>query len=151
MRKKNPQNQRKWIGIKKETRIYIEFELRDYHKTVAQLNESYNNLLNESPPPPDGMPHGTDVGNPTENKVIRLLTCRQFKYMTEIVEAISLVLDSLPSDKLEYVKLKYWTQPQHLNDSGIAYKIGCDKTTLWRWNEEIISKIAMALGIIAPH
>jgi RinA family phage transcriptional activator len=139
---------RGWRGLKKTIKAYIEAELRDFNQTKKDLEEARDNLLNLSPGPADGMPRGTATSDPTYRGVARLMTNRRIKYMERVVGGIQLVLDELPQEKVQLVELKYWTRPQTLTDQGIAQKIGCDRTTLWRWCDGICLAIAIELGLV---
>ena len=50
-----------------------------YHQTVWQIRDYYrlkeqaDAILEESPPPPDGQPHGTSIGDQVAVKAIRLI------------------------------------------------------------------------------
>jgi RinA family phage transcriptional activator len=135
------------LNIKHELLKYIEAEIRDYHRTRAALEELRGDILDESPPPPDGMPKGSRVSNPTLNRTQRLLTCRQVQYYSRVLSALSIVLDNLPPEKYKLVKLTYWTQPQTLTPTGIAMKLNCGRNTFYRWRREICEAVARELGM----
>jgi RinA family phage transcriptional activator len=140
--------QRGVVGIKRQIKVYIEAELRDYHQTKREYEEMRDNLLNASAKPPDGMPKGTATGDSTYQRTERLMTNRRLKYMEKVITGIENVLGELPPEKYQLVELKYWAKPQTLTDAGIAQKIGCDRTTLWRWADGICLAIGIELGII---
>lgn len=129
-------------------RLYIESELRGYHDTMKELEEARGDVLNESPLPPDGMPRGTETSDPTFNKVMKLNTCARINYMCRITYAIGNVIWALPPEKLELVRLKYWTKPQRLTDVGIAMKLNCHPNTFYLWRAEICKAIAKGLGMM---
>ena len=134
--------------MKKELRAYIECELRDYHKTLSDIANLRDNLLNESPSPPDGMPRGGGTtSDPTFKRAARLITCRQLEYMCRAVEAIAAALDRLPPEKVRLVELKYWVSPQTLTDYGIAHELPCSVQTFYNWRNEICNLIAKELGM----
>lgn len=60
VKKKNPY----WMD--REIYMQMFYLVRSYPK----LAKKRQNILYASPPPPDGMPRGTSVGNPTEQKAI---------------------------------------------------------------------------------
>jgi RinA family phage transcriptional activator len=135
-------------GMKKEIRVYIEAELRDYHKTKAELEELRDDMLNESPGPPDGMPRGSETSDPTFNRFKRLLTCRQVRYLARVFEGVSVVLDRLPEEKYQLVKLTYWSKPQTLTPVGISIRLNCGRNTYFRWRDGICEEIARELGML---
>lgn len=63
-----------------EHNVYMQvyYKLRDYDR----LKKEKLDILYGSPEPPDGMPRGSDVGNPTEQKVLKMA------YIDEQLEAI---------------------------------------------------------------
>lgn len=55
-------------------KINIENELRHFYDNSDKLKEIREEILDGSPPPPDGQPKGNAAGNPTESKVIKMNT-----------------------------------------------------------------------------
>ena len=49
----------------------MENELYQYWDNKKELEEMQNNILDESPNPPDGLPRGNKTSNPTEQKEIK--------------------------------------------------------------------------------
>ena len=140
--------------MRKDIRIYIERELSDFHitlKEIEQVDDLREDILNESPPPPDGLPRGGEVSDPTLNRFVKLdklTTCRRMNQMHKTVYAIKGVVDELPPEKLKLVQLKYWTRPQTLTDTGIALKLNCHPNTFYLWRNGICEAIARNLGLI---
>ena len=134
--------------MRKDIRLHVEAELRDYHRTRKALAELKDDLLNTSPSPPDGMPRGSEVSDPTYNKAQKLLTCRQVRYHARVLAALNVALDSLPPEKYRLVELTYWTQPQTLTPVGIAMKLNCGRNTYYRWRDEICEDVARQLGML---
>ncbi len=134
--------------MNKGLRLYIEAELRGYHETMIELEALHDDMINESPLPPDGMPRGGETSDPTFNKTMKLLTCKRLNQMHRVTYAIGNVVWSLPPDKLKLVKLKYWTRPQTLTDTGIAMKLCCHPKTFYLWRAEICKAIANELGML---
>ena len=134
--------------MKKEIRVYVESELRDYHQIKQDLRVLREDILNESPTPPDGMPRSTEISDPTYRKTQKLLTSRQIKYLANLFACVTEVLNELPPEKYELVKVTYWTKPQTLTPVGIALKLNCGRNTYYRWRDEICEEIARKLGIL---
>lgn len=132
--------------MKRELRIYIEAELRDYHRNKAELDEAYEQMMGESPVIQEG-PRGSGISNPTQAKALRLLTCRRLNYMTNIHISITNALDKMGEERYRLVELKYWERPRKLTDAGIAMELNIDRRTLYRWTEQICMMIAMEMGI----
>lgn len=62
--------------------------IRDHDRKVAE----YNRLVEESPPPPDGMPRGYSIGNPTERDGIKRADLRV------AIDAVKDALESIPEE-----------------------------------------------------
>jgi RinA family phage transcriptional activator len=110
-----------------------------------------DDILNRSPAPPDGMPRGTEVSNPTLSKIVKrdqLLTCRRTNQMHRTTYAISRVLIQLPSEKTKLVELKYWQHPRQYTDIGIAMYLHISERALYNWIDDILTAIAIELGYI---
>lgn len=134
--------------MKRQIKVYIEAELRDYHQTKKEYEEMRDNLLNASAGPPDGMPRGTATGDSTYQRVERLVTNRRLKYMEKVITSIENVIGELSPEKYQLVELKYWAKPQTLTDYGIAQKIGCGRATVFRWLEGICLAVGVEMGIV---
>lgn len=134
--------------MNKGLRLYIEAEIRDYHQTMIELESMRDDVLNESPPPSDGMPRGTETSDPTFNRTMKLITCKRINQMHRVTHAIGNIVWSLPPDKLKLIKLKYWTKPQQLTDVGVAMKLNCHPNTYYLWRNEICRAIARELGML---
>jgi len=134
--------------MNKGLRLYIEAEIRGYHDTMIELEALRDDMINESPLPPDGMPRGTETSDPTFNKTMKLLTCKRLNQMHRVTYAIGNVVWSLPPDKLKLVKLKYWTKPQQLTDVGVAMQLNCTPKTFYNWRAEICRAIAKEMGMM---
>jgi hypothetical protein len=78
--------------------------VRDYDR----MKTEYEMLIEESPPPPDGMPRGTKTGDPTSAKALRL---------SDLKRKITAVEEGLATVPEEYRKSVY------LN---VAYRIPYD-------------------------
>jgi RinA family phage transcriptional activator len=134
--------------LKRQIKVYIEAELRDYYQTKKEYEEMRDNLLNASGRPPDGMPRGGSQSDTTYQRVERLVTNRRLKYMEKVITSIENVMSELPPEKYQLVELKYWAKPQTLTDYGIAQKIGCGRATVFRWLEGICLAVGVEMGIV---
>jgi RinA family phage transcriptional activator len=133
---------------RKELRAYIEAELRGYHQTMIDLEAMRDDVINESPAPPDGMPRGTKTSDPTFTHAMKLINCQRLNQMYRVTYAIGNVVWSLPPDKQKLVQLTYWTKPQTLTAVGIAMKLNCHPNTFYLWRNEICKAIARELGML---
>lgn len=135
------------MKMRKEIRVYVEAELRDFSATKKAWELLQEDCIHETPIF-DGQPKGSTVGNPTESKVIKLITNRRLAQLERTIKAIEHVIMNLPEDKFRLVQLKYWAHPRTLTDEGIAQEIGIDRATLYRWTDGIIKAIGVEMGLI---
>jgi len=137
--------------MKKQTKIYIEAELRDYKQTLQELAGLRDDLLNTSSGALDGMPRGTETSDPTYQKVSRLIMDRRIKRLELVVNGIEKIISQLDAEKMWLVELKYWQKPRQLTNAGIARRMSIDKRTVIRWSSSICYAIALELGEVKQN
>ncbi len=137
------------MKLRRETKIFIEAELRDYNDTLRAISEERQDLLLSSPVRDSSEGTSYGIGNPTEAKAIQLTTNKRIRRMEQTCKAIEAVINALPEDKYRLVEMKYWATPRILTDEGIAREIGCDRRTLYRWNDSIVLAIGIQLGLVS--
>lgn len=130
------------------TRRHIENLLRSYKEMYKEYEELRQDILNESPLPPDGMPRGGETSDPTHGKVVRLMSNPRLRNMEVTIRAISNVMACLPPEKVRLIELKYWARPQILTDEGIAIELNCGVATVYRWTNRVIEDVAYELGYV---
>lgn len=69
----------------------------------------------------------------------------RWRALERLTGAISRLLDSLPDNKRRFVELKYFQQKSHV---AVAAALYVDERTLSRWRDEILSKLALNLGLL---
>lgn len=84
--------------------------IRDYNRKLAE----YNSIVEESPPPPDGMPRGSQKGNPTERDGIRRAE------LHDGIKAIENALASIPEEYRQGVWDNVMDYKRYPDDSGVA-------------------------------
>ena len=57
----------------KREKAFVELEMSRYLLYKKEIEVERERILNMSPLPPDGMPRGNSVSNPTESKAIKLI------------------------------------------------------------------------------
>ncbi len=132
----------------RDVRAYVEMELENYNDTRRELAELINDILEASPPPPDGMPRGSTPGDPTAQKATRLTTSKRIQYLEQTIKAIESVVDNLDPERLRLVELRYWQRPRRYTDEGIALKLNVSRMTMYRWNVDICRAVAVRLGVL---
>ena len=125
---------------------HIEQELYDYHKNKLELEQIKNDICEESPAFEEGMPRGTDCGNPTESKGLRIATSRDILWLERRIRAIEKVLSIFKNDKtmLDLIENKYFKR--ELTDIGVAKKLNIGTTTYYRKRRRLLEELKIYLG-----
>ncbi len=99
---------RKQYKVPYHIREYVKKELYQYWDNKEGLKELEADIIEESPPPPDGQPRGNGTGQPTERKAIKLEQTISTKRMIKIqknINAIEKAFKKLPDEEMEVVEL----------------------------------------------
>jgi RinA family phage transcriptional activator len=133
--------------LKTDRRVYkyIEFELYHYSEYKKNIENMRESILESSPEPPDGMPKGNNLGNPTESKALKLITVPSMLKMEQIINVVEKVLQNSTEIHRQIFKMKYVKCRRDI------YKM-CDELhvsyeTFNRRKNELISHVAEELGI----
>ncbi|MBK5254332.1 MAG: hypothetical protein JJE03_07760 [Peptostreptococcaceae bacterium] len=111
-----------------------------YHQTIWQIREYYrlksqvDAILEESPSPPDGQPHGTGIGDEVACKVIR----RENKM--SVIKVIEKEKNAIPKEYRDGV----WDNIQF----GAPYPMDADRTTYGRYKSRFVYNIAKGLYLL---
>ena len=87
------------------TKKRVREELYGYWDNLKKLEELKKEIIEESPPPPDGMPKGNSVGNPTESKALRMMTSRAIMVVSERLHYIQNAIDRLNEEEKEILEI----------------------------------------------
>lgn len=126
--------------LTKNTYRYIENEIRLYKYTEKELSRLKNDLINESSIAPEI--RGSEVGNPTLNKVLKLSLNKKITEMEKTVKAIEKVYRTLTGNRKEVME-EYWRG--RYTTPGLAGKLAVDETTVRRWKRYIVYSVAIEL------
>ncbi len=134
--------------LPKDIKGYLESELRAYPKTKQELEALKMDIILESPlfEPGAGV-RTSGLSKPVERSVLALEKNKRISYLDRLIRAIETVLAAIPPEKYKLVELKYWQTPRCLTDEGIARIIACSRPTVWRWSQEIVTAIAVEMGM----
>ena len=122
----------------------VENELRQYYNNLEILKEEEKNILDESPAPPDGQPKGNGVGNPTENKVLKLNT-RTLLLTRRRLDGITKVKEALCKEDKDLFELIY--KEGFTARLAYTYK-GISEDTFYNVKRKIQYLVAIELGYI---
>jgi len=131
--------------MKREVQKYIEWELRQYYQSRAELHEIKSDIIDSTPAGQTGRSSGPS--NPTEAKAGRLLSNKRIKKLEETLVAIEYTYNEIDEDKKRLVELMYFKRPRTLTDIGIAHNLCIGRRTLYRWRTEILYRIAKEMGL----
>lgn len=129
----------------------IETELYNYKNTVKELMFLESEIIEGSPPPNEaiGASRGIDISNPTQSKVMRLMTSAELADKRRKVDAIEFMLrmvDISPNQsKKELLQMKYFEQ--RYNNEEIMERLNIRRATFFKWQRHIVGLVASRLGL----
>lgn len=140
----NQQTEGGILNIKVDKRIYryIEYELYHYQQYKREIKEIREEILESGSFWGNGTPRGNKIGNPTEDKTVKLMTTPALLQMEKIIKAVENVLPNLSKRHREifdmvYIKgrtdrymlcdeLHISYETFNLNRREIVFKVGCE-------------------------
>ena len=125
--------------------------LINYHDIKSQYDQDRERILENSPPPPDGMPRGSSVGNKTASAGIALASLAVTE--TWLIVIAELVAGLTADDKL-LLRLKR-THEKHVSGKStkkiIAKELGVNVKTVYNRWQGILEKgqeLAVRRGLL---
>lgn len=135
----------KKIRIDKRLYRYIEYELYHYEQYKKDIQVQRNRII-DGATTNDGQPKGTDIGNPTEMKGIKLMTSASIVSMERVVRAVDNALKSLGVQHDQIFKMLYISGRRDIyamcDDMHVSYE------TFKRRKRELIYRVGVELGLI---
>ena len=119
---------------------YIEGEIRSYRNTKKEIENIKMDIITK-PPKPEEI-RGTDIGDSTANKALKISMDRKILEMQQTVRGIEKVHKTLSNNK-KVVMENYWNN-QYTN-FGIAQRLGVEERTVRRWKQQIVYTVAIEL------
>ena len=126
--------------LSKNAYRYVENEIRLYKNTEKELSRLKNDVILGTGIAPEI--RGGEIGNPTENKVIKLSLSKKIVEMEKVIKAIEKIHRTLTGNK-KAVMEEYWRD--HYSNHGLAYKLSVDERTIRRWKQLIVYSVAIEL------
>ncbi len=127
-------------SLSKNIYRYVESEIKAYPKTKKELEHRKGDIIFNAPIAQEI--RGTDIGDVTANKALKIGSDKHIKRMEQIIKAIEKVYNNLGQDK-KMVMNNLWTSKYQ--DKGMASKVSVDERTIRRWRVEIIYSTAIEL------
>ena len=136
--------------FKQEKKIVANY-LINYHEIKQQYEQDRERIINNSPPPPDGMPRGSTVGNRTASAGIALASL----VVTETwLKVVSELVAGLSNDDKMLLELKR-THKEYMRGNSvkklIVMELGVSMRTVYnRWQGilEQGCKLAVKRGLL---
>lgn len=119
---------------------YVENEIKQYKNMLQEIETIKKDIILETQERKEG--RGSEKGDPTLNKVIKMGLSKKIAKMEKTVKAIEKIYNSLPKDK-KMVMQEYW-HGMYTNQ-GIAKQTGVDERTIRRWKQLIVYSVAIEL------
>lgn len=121
-------NNENWIPHTLYMRVIC--AIRDYDRMV----DEYNDKLAESPAPADGMPHSTQIGDPTSRKAFKVET------LHDNIVAIDEAVNSVPLEYRQPIldNIKY----------NVAFPDYANRKTWIKWKGRLIRRAGENLNLI---
>ena len=119
--------------FKQEKQIVSNY-LINYFEIKLQYEQDRERILENSPPPPDGMPRGSTVGNKTASAGIALASLAVTEMWLRVIEEL---VAGLNEDELLLLELKR-TYKEHIKENSVKERIARElkvsiRTTYNRW------------------
>ena len=133
--------------IKKGTFQHVESELYSYHDTKKEIVRLKNEIIYSSPIDENvGGGRSNLPGDPTGRMAVLMVSHRKIEQLERIVDAIESVVERLPTEKKELIRLRYWTRPQLLTWDGIAERLHISRRQAFNWRDEVVYAVADKIG-----
>lgn len=120
---------------------HVECELQHYYETRRQIIQLQNEDLAQLPIVKNG-----------RFNALRISTLRarhvRLSEMERVVTAIDAVMERLPAEKQELIKLRYWSGSPSWQT--IAERLHCGPKIVKRWHDDVVYEIAQELGWCKP-
>ena len=126
----------------------LEWEVRLYHETKAELEDEKDSIILAGKLPGDGMPRSTEVSDTTFRTAQRLLNSAEIREMERRIKAIDRAIDEWtardPIIRMEYIRQKFWLN--RLTTAGIAQKLNVAEVTTWHWRRGFLTLVGKYMG-----
>ena len=126
---------------------HVESELYAYPETKREIERIRLEIMTgDRPSDENASIRSGRIGDPTGQTATLLVTNRKLEQLERIVDVIETIVEGLPTEKKNLLKLWYWTRPRTLTWDGVALKLGISRRTAINWRNEIVYAIALKMG-----
>jgi RinA family phage transcriptional activator len=132
--------------LNKYIKRYLEEEIRNIEITRREIGEIRNDIIFGGPSGDGGGPSGfhSDI---TGNKATALTNHLALQRMRRFVDTFDFVYEQLPEEKQKVIELLYWSN-RDLSCDGVGMIVGVDGSTVGRWRNAIILRLAKLNGYV---
>lgn len=120
---------------------YIEGELRNYQHTKQIIEKMDSDIIKSTPPPQEG--HSSSPGDPTGEKVVKLLKATELERLKRTIAAIEKIYNACNGEMRKLIEEKYWKR--RYTDEGIADLLGVSTRTIYTYKDKVVLAIAIEL------
>ena len=133
--------------MRKSHMLYIEEEIRLYHKSLKEIERMRNDIITGTKQQCNDGSQRCGLSDPTGQLVAVLVEDKQIKRMEEVTKAITEVYNELEEHKQRLIRIRYWKRPQTLTWDGIALELNVSRSQAIRWRNGIVYAVGKRLGI----
>lgn len=133
------------MKIDKKVYKYIDYELQHCEENRKELERLRQEILDKGTKPADGQPRGNVVGNPTEQKAMKLVSSTALLKIERNLKAIDRVYNQLSEEHKKFFDYNYIKQ---VGIVRVCQEVGIEERTYYRWKDNIIYNVGMELGLI---
>jgi len=134
--------------LKRATFRHIEAEIYSYEETKEYIKKLRDAIIEGSTQNNEYIGVAARSGYKTSSVEIKgtlLADHILLNEMTRITDAIQKVYKHLPESKQKLMELKYWSNEDYTIEQ-LAEKLNISESTVKRWRQEIVYRVAMMLG-----
>lgn len=119
----------------------LEYHLFNYHEILNEINDLRNDIIEASPKPPDGMPKGNNISDPTGSKAINLERVEgDIKWLTAIEELVEVYKKTNKHNLLNLIRLHYFEKKNRIE---VLRGLCCERSTFYEWRKKIVTDLAL--------
>lgn len=126
---------------------YVEWQLEHYHEDKKQLEEIKGAMMPPITTSISGMPHGSGVGQPTEDAAIRMASSAYIQSTERSVMAIEHTLQKCDNTSRMLIDMVYWRRTMTV--TGAAAKCNMSQMGAYKRINKVLTGIAFEMGLIS--
>lgn len=137
----------KRMRINKKVYDYIDYELINYKYYDEMINKIRKDIIESSPNPPDGLPKGNRITDPTFDKVVKLTTPMTMYRIEHNKHCIERALEKLDIYHKEFFDKNY-KENNGNNKIKVCYELAISERTYYRMRNKIVEYVGKEMGLI---